>query len=101
MRKTLSKDLEENKHFYIAVLGTTLLIGTGFILGRRYQRRVDYRTIAKNLKDVTMFKKAVNPMFPTTMGIPEIKEALLKIDGATFNDALVATINGAQRIIVR
>ena len=61
----------------------------------------DVASRAESLKDVAMFKRAVHPMFPATMSIPEIKEALLKIDGATFADALVSTVNGTQSIHIR
>lgn len=98
LSKKLKKNWEENKRVYIAA---GLLVGFGFVLGAKAQRKIDVKTVVEGLKDVTMFKRAVNPMFPATMSIPEIKEALLKIDGATFADALVSTVNGTQSIHIR
>ena len=98
LSKKLKKNWEENKRVYIAA---GLLVGFGFVLGAKAQRKIDVKNVAEGLKDVVMFEREVHPMFPTTMSIPEIKEALLKIDGATFSDALVSTVNGIQYIHIK
>jgi DNA replicative helicase MCM subunit Mcm2 (Cdc46/Mcm family) len=94
----IKKNFKEHKGLYVAV-GTGIFVG--FVLGAKVQRKVDVKQINRLLKDAVLFEKAVKPMFPATMGIPEIKEALLKIEGAVFNDALVTTVNGAQSLIIR
>lgn len=94
--KFQSKVTEKKSEVFVAVT-VLLLVGGGFILGRKYQRVLT----AQNLKDVMTLTKSVNPMFPNTMPIAEIKEALSHIDGATFMDALVTNVDGVQSIITR
>lgn len=74
-----------------------VLIGVGVIFGIKYQKALT----AKALKGVMTVKEAVEPMFPNTMSIPEIKEALKLIEGSQFMDALIVEINGVQSIITR
>lgn len=98
LRKKIKTSFNENQEFY-AMIGVGALVVTGVVLGMRYQRKIDARALTKT--DVRVFKKVANPMFPDTMSIADIKEALLKIEGAQFFDALVTNVNGVQRIIVR
>jgi hypothetical protein len=100
LKRKVKNSFEENQDFY-AVVGIGALVITGVVIGMRLQRKIDVRLVAKNLSNVAIFKKEVNPMFPDTMPIADIKEALLKIEGATFFDALVTNVNGVQSIIVR
>ncbi len=100
LNKKIKNGFEENQEFY-AVIGMGALIITGVVLGMRYQRKIDARALTKTMKDITVFKKVANPMFPNIMPIADIKEALLKIEGAQFFDALVTNVNGVQSIIVR
>lgn len=55
----------------------------------------------RNSKALQCLKKAIEPMFPDTMPISEIKEVLKAIEGAEFMDALVTNVHGKQSIIVR
>ena len=95
-KNKIKRSFDEHKEMYIA-FGVGALVGIGFALGQRYQTVL----INNNLRNVAMFKKVVNPMFPNTMPIGEIKEILTQIEGAEFFDALVTNVNGVQSIIVR
>lgn len=96
----IKRSFEEHKEIYIGVAVGTLL-ATGVFLGAKIQRKIDIKTLAKSLEDAAIFTKSVEPMFPDTMSILEIKEALTKIEGAEFFDALVVTVNGIQSLIIR
>lgn len=72
-------------------------VGLGFILGKKHQRRI-METTLKGVKTLTPDPTA---MFPLSMTIPEIKEALKLIEGAEFMDALVTNVNGVHRLIIR
>lgn len=98
LTKKIKKNFEENKKVYILA---GALVVTGVLIGIKYQRGVDARSLQKKLEGVTMFKKAIEPMFPDTMPISEIKEVLKAIEGAEFMDALVTNVHGKQSIIVR
>lgn len=98
LKGKIKKNFEEHKEAYIAVGVSVIFVAVGFRLGRKWQRGV----IAHQLKDVVALRKVVeHPMFPPTMSIPEIKEALSLIEGAEFYDALVATVGRTTRIITR
>lgn len=100
LRKKIKTSFNENQEFY-AMIGVGALVVTGVVLGMRIQRKIDVKAMAKSLSNVAIFAPVENPMFPNTMPIADIKEALLKIDGAEFFDALVTNVNGVQSIIVR
>lgn len=76
-------------------------MGVGFILGARYQKKIDVKSVQRHLKEVMVFTKAAAPMFPNTMPISEIKELLSKLPDAQFVDALVTQVNGVQELIIR
>ena len=100
LNKKIKNGFEENQEFY-AVIGMGALIITGVVLGMRIQRKINTRALAETMKNAAIFTPVANPMFPNTMPIADIKEALLKIEGAQFFDALVTNVNGVQSIIVR
>lgn len=100
LRKKIKTSFNENQEFY-AMIGVGALVITGMVLGMRMQRKIDTKAFTETMKNVAVVKPATNPMFPNTMPIAEIKEALLKIEGAQFFDALVTNVNGVQSIIVR
>ena len=97
LKSKLQRGLEEHKSEIILGGVAILMVGTGFILGKRYQKILT----TKYLKDSITLTKAIEPMFPDTMPIAEIKEALSHIEGAEFFDALVANVNGVQSLFVR
>lgn len=81
--------------FGVALFG----LGVGMIVGSKLQYKIDAKVFAKQMKDTTVFT-TVAPMFPVEMPISEIKE-FLKNTPYTFSDALVVTMDGIQRIIIR
>lgn len=78
------KELTVKQKELIMYVAVGSAVGLGFILGKKHQRRIMETT-----------------MFPLSMSIPEIKEALKLIEGAEFADALVVHVNGIQRLLVR
>lgn len=98
LKRQMKKNWEENKRTYIAA---GVLIGFGFLIGVKMQRRVDAKAFQQHLAGATVLRKAANPMFPDTMPISEIKEVLKHIDGAEFFDALAVNLNGTQSLIIR
>ena len=100
LRKKIKTSFNENQELY-AMIGVGALVVTGVVLGMRIQRKIDVKSFAKTLSNVVIFEPQIEGMFPNTMPIADIKEALLKIDGAEFFDALVTNVNGVQSIIVR
>ena len=100
LKEKIQRSFEEHKDIYIAV-GVGLAVGVGVLIGAKVQRKIDIKALTKGLEDAVIFTKSAEPMFPVTMSIAEIKEALTKIEGAEFFDALVANVNGRQSIIIR
>lgn len=96
LREKFERSFEEHKNIYIAV-GIGTLLATGVFIGSRIQSKI----FAKELNGMLRLVKEVDPLFPVTMSIPEIKEAISHIDGATFMDALVTNVDGVQSIITR
>ena len=88
------KELIMHACMYVAV-GSA--VGLGFILGKKHQKRI----IDASFKGVRTLTPDPTAMFPLSMSIPEIKEALKLIEGAEFADALVVHVNGVQRLLVR
>ena len=79
---------------YVAV---GVLVGVGFVLGRRYQKKIDLNA----LKSMVTLTRTATPMFPDIMPISEIKEVLKTVEGAKFADALITTVNGVSELIIR
>lgn len=91
----MTKNKWSRKQKTYAAVG--VLVGIGFILGRRYQKNIDL----KALKNVVTLTRTATPMFPDIMPISEIKEVLKTVEGAKFADALVTTVNGVSELIIR
>lgn len=96
-KKQMQKKFEENQEIFVIGIGVSIALGTGFILGRKYQRELAKQA----MKGVMTLSDEINPLFPLTMSIAEIKEAISAMDGAKFMDAIVVDINGVQRIMTR
>lgn len=84
---------EENKGFICLVGG--IVVG-GVIVGA-----VKNSSLRRALKNVVVFAEETVPTFPSDMPIQEIKDALSKVEGAKFMDALVSVIDGRTRIYIR
>lgn len=97
----LKKMSKEEKQEMVLVIGVGVAFLTGVFLGSKLQYKVDAAIVRKSLKGAAIFKPNPKPMFPDTMPLSEIKEALSKIDGAVVQEAIVTTVNGIQSIIVR
>ena len=82
-------------------VGVALLVGVGFVLGAKYQKKIDLKSVQKSLKNSLVLSRATKPMFPDTMPIAEIKKILENIEGAKFVDALITDVNGVQELIIR
>lgn len=90
------KELTVKQKELIMYVAIGSAVGLGFILGKKHQRRI----IDTAFKGVRALTPDPTPMFPSSMSIPEIKEALKLIEGAEFMDALVTNVNGVQRLII-
>ena len=90
------KELTVKQKELIMYIAVGSAVGLGFILGKKHQKRI----IDTALKGVRAITPDPTPMFPSSMSIPEIKEALKLIEGAEFMDALVTNVNGIQRLII-
>ena len=82
-------------------VGVALLVGVGFVLGAKYQKKIDLKSVQKSLKNAMVLTRTTKPMFPDSMPISEIKQVLSKIEGAKFVDALITDVNGIQELIIR
>ena len=91
------KELTVKQKGVIMYVAVGSAVGLGFILGKKHQKRIMETT----LKGVRTITPDPTSMFPLSMSIPEIKEALKLIEGAEFMDALVTSVNGVQRLIIR
>jgi hypothetical protein len=94
IKRKLQKNWKENKGTYITA---GILVGAGFLIGMKFQKKATMRA----LKGVTTLTKELNPMFPDSMPLAEIKEVLNKIDGAQYRDALITSVNGVDHLLVR
>jgi hypothetical protein len=98
--KNIKESIKETMGSREVLFGCALFgLGVGLIIGSKLQYKIDAKVVAKQMKDTTVFTK-VAPMFPVEMPISEIKE-FLKNTPYTFSDALVVTMDGIQRIIIR
>lgn len=98
LSQRIKKDFEKNKDTYVALMISGAVVAYfSYKIGARDQKNM----IVKGLKDATILRKSVNPMFPQDMPISEIKNILSNFRGAEVMDALVVTIDNVQRIIVR
>lgn len=95
MKEKKELTMKQKELITYVVVGSA--VGFGFILGKKHQRRIMETT----LKGVRTLTPDPTAMFPLSMSIPEIKEALKLIEGAEFMDALVVHVNGVQRLIIR
>lgn len=103
IKEKIKKKFDEDPTFYIS-LTVGAMAGACFILGTKYQKKVDIKSIAKNLDGVRMLGKATETfeaMFPITMPISEIKTVVANIPGAEWIDALIVTIGNEQHLITR
>lgn len=94
--RKVEKIWEDNKEVICFVGGVCLII-----VGSKYLKHMKKLNSLNHLikeKEVMVMRKAVNPILPRNMPIPEIKVALDKIEGATYFDALVARVDGKQYI---
>ena len=82
-------------------VGVALLIGVGFVLGVKYQKKIDIKSVQKHLKNSVVLARSTKPMFPDAMPISEIKKILESVEGAKFVDALITDVNGIQELIIR
>ena len=82
-------------------VGVALLVGVGFVLGAKYQKKIDIKSVQKHLKNSVVLARSTKPMFPDAMPIAEIKKILESIEGAKFVDALITDVNGIQELIIR
>lgn len=96
-KKKMDDKLAQKQRELIMYVVVGSAIGLGFILGKKHQKRI----IDTAFKGVRAIAPDPTPMFPSSMSIPEIKEALKLIEGAEFMDALVTNVNGVQRLIIR
>lgn len=103
IKEKIKKKFDEDPAFYIS-LTAGVIAGGCFILGAKYQKNLDIKSIAKNLDGVKMLEKATetfDAMFPITMPISEIKTVVANIPGAEWIDALIVTIGNEQHLITR
>lgn len=94
MFKEKIKSLWEEHKGIICLIGG-MYIG-GFVVSNVQRWKLD-----QVLKNSLVLKEAVNPMFSPETTLPEIREALSKIDGARVMDAIAANVNGKNHIFIR
>jgi len=97
--KKVEKIWEDNKEVICLVGGACLII-----VGSKYLKHMKRLSTLNHLikkEEIMVMKKAVDPRFPNDMPISEIKEALDKITGAQYSDALVTFVDGKRTLYVR
>lgn len=99
--REIKKNFEENKMTYLQV---GVLMGAGFVLGRKYQRFIDVNNLSKSLragKALIPNMPMTEKIFPMAMSIADIKTAASSINHTTVKDAVVVTIEGLPLLFVR
>ena len=101
LTNAIKKNWEENKKTYITA---GVLIGVGMVVGMKYQKKLDVKNLAKNIKKgkalIPNMAELTEPRI-SALSLAEIKEAVLTIKGATIQEALVTTVDGLPMLFVR